>query len=593
MVLTKAQSETVKQNDANPFGWVRKDRPKSRPRFALRFRIVIILLLVSMLPVVLLGIGSWIVFGRVLMERSMQLQHVAIERHAASIDLYLQERLRILETVARSHSLEEFSRPDTLPKVARVFNASYPNAFVDFGVINSKGEHIAYQGPYALKDRNYQKSGWFITTMSEGSYVSDIFLGYRKIPHLIIAIKRNEENRSWILRATINSGKFDSLVHTGRMGKSANIFIINSRGLYQTQSRRDQVLSRSSAPFLKPQLGVVDQELNVAGEKVVQSATWLNHNRWMLVVQQSKDEIMSALHEAVIWGFLVILIAVALVGTTTVLATSHLTNRIKRALQQRDELHRDLVRSAKLASLGELATGMAHEINNPLAILRVEQTNIADQIDDARLSDEVRQSLLKSTERCKRQIDRCGGITAKMLQFGRKRPTTPEVVDIRPIIQDTIGMLEKQAHIRNISIRIDVHEALPKLYLDTVELEQVLINLINNAFYAIDDQGLISVKAYQSGPVVKLEVEDNGKGIEKDNLEKVFLPFFTTKPIGEGTGMGLSVCYGIVRSWGGNLTVDSEIGKGTMFTIWLPIERAQMPVTTDVTKNHRLSEVAI
>jgi two-component system NtrC family sensor kinase len=512
----------------------------------------------------------------------MQLQSVAVERHAAAIDLYLQERLRILETVARSYSLEELSQEKTLQNIYRVFGKSYPNAFVDIGVIDQQGYHLAYYGPYPLKHINYRHSEWFKMVMSNGSYVSDVFLGYRKVPHLIIAIKRNENNRRWILRATINSRNFDTLVQTGHMDRSTVVFIINRKGLYQTTSPLGDVLTSSPIVSPKPHQGVSNNELMVNGIKTIRSTIWLNNNRWMMVVQQNKDQILAALYRAVAWGALVILIAVGLVVITTVIATSHLTNRIKLALQQRDELYRNLLRTAKLASLGELATGMAHEINNPLAILRAEQTNIEDQIAEANLSEETRKALMKSTERCKRQIDRCGGITAKMLQFGRTSASSPQRVRIAPIIQDIISMLNKQATIRNIALRLNLEKGLPDVYVDPNEFEQVLINLINNAFYAINDGGVITVTAAFCVKEIEIRVADNGKGIEKENLEKVFLPFFTTKPVGEGTGMGLSVCYGIVRGWGGTITADSEVGHGSVFTISLPVKTEQTETFTDV-----------
>ncbi len=555
----------------NPLGWIRERKEKLQPRFALRFRIVFVLLSVSLLPVFLLGIGSWAVFGRLLLNRSMQLQSVAVERHAAAIDIYLQERLRVLDTVARSYSLEDLSKEKTLQHIYRVFSKSYPNAFVDIGVIDQHGYHLSYYGPYSLKNKNYRYSEWFKMVMSNGSYVSDVFLGYRKVPHLIIATKIDDNNESWILRATINSHNFDTLVRKGHMDQSTVVFIINRKGLFQISSSLGDVLTPSPIVSPKPHENVSNFELVVDGTKTIRSTIWLNNNRWMMVVQQNKDQILASLYRAIAWGALVILIAVGVVVVTTVIATSHLTNRIGRALQQRDELHRNLLRSAKLASLGELSTGMAHEINNPLAVLRAEQTNIEDQIAIADLTDEARGALMKSTERCKRQIDRCGGITSKMLQFGRKSASSPQRVQIASIIQDTINILNKQALIRNIDMKVNLEEQLPDAYVDPNEFEQVLINLINNAFYAIKDRGVIIVSAAFNGKEIDIRVADNGKGIDKDNLENVFLPFFTTKPVGEGTGMGLSVCYGIVRGWGGTISVDSAVGQGSVFTILLPV----------------------
>jgi two-component system NtrC family sensor kinase len=255
----------------------------------------------------------------------------------------------------------------------------------------------------------------------------------------------------------------------------------------------------------------------------------------------------------------------------TVISTVHLTGRIDRATAERDQVHRDLLRSGKLASLGELATGLAHEINNPLAIISAEQTNIADQVEELVITAEAREGVLASVARCKRQIARCSGITSKMLQFGRKTEARPVPTAIGPLVAEAVELMRRQAAVRNIDLTLDLEDDLPRAVVDGTELEQVLINLIKNGMEAIDGRGSINVDVGHLGAELLVAVSDNGSGIALEDMDRVFQPFFTTKPVGQGTGMGLAVCYGIVRGWGGTISVESAPGHGTTMTVHLPV----------------------
>lgn len=567
----KAEEEHLRQKEGPAFTWLSGGTRRPRIAGATRWRIVAILLVVSLLPLALVGIGAWVVFGNLLIERSLELQRAVVQSHAAAIDRYLQERLRVLEAIARTNTLEAMAREEGLRRLLAILNTSFPDAFIDIGVIDRQGRHLAYVGPYDLIGRNYRRTEWFRVVMAEGSYVSDVFSGFRRIPHCVIAVKRQEGEEEWILRATIDSQSFNMIVRTGKIGRTGDAFIVNAAGKYQTPPRSGRILDRSPINALLPHQGVRERRVELKGKAMIQSDAWLNENRWMLVVQQYEDEIMAPVNQAASWGAVFVLAAVGLVVGTTFLATWDLTSRIDRANRQRDELYRDLLRSAKLASLGELATGLAHEINNPLAIISSEQTNIADQIADLDIDVSLRDGLLKSVDRCQRQVKRCGGITGKMLQFGRKSEERLRLTDIGPLLKETVRLLEQQARVRNIDLCLDLEPGLPRLYLDGNELEQVLVNLINNAMYAIRKGGAISVAARRSDGEVLLKVEDSGCGIPARDIDRVFQPFFTTKPLGHGTGLGLSVCFGIVRGWGGTMEVRSEEGRGTTMTVRLPV----------------------
>ena len=257
----------------------------------------------------------------------------------------------------------------------------------------------------------------------------------------------------------------------------------------------------------------------------------------------------------------------------TFFATRHLTRQIEKTTAEREELSRAFVRSAKLASIGELTTGLAHEINNPLAIISAEQTNISDLIKEPDSNPEKLEQIINSVKRCQAQVIRCAGITQKLLQFGRSQEPKLEQTDIAPRLAETVNLMYRHAKVRNIDIITEVQENLPKVLLDPVELEQVLVNLINNSIDAMVDGGRILMKSYRDDNNVIIDIIDNGQGIPTDMLDRIFEPFFTTKPVGKGTGLGLSVCYGIVRSWGGSIEAMSAEGKGTTMRISIPVRQ--------------------
>lgn len=557
----------------NSFGFS-SPRP-TRRQLGLRWRIVALLLLVSLLPLGLVGVGSWVVFGRLAVNRTMELQRSLVRAHAAAIDLYLEERLRALEVVARRNSRDDLARENgaRLRQLFQALSVTYPGAFVDLGVIDADGAHLAYVGPHDLGGLNYAGAGWFRAVQERGGYVSDVFLGYRRVPHCVVAVKgRARPTRSWILRATINSETFHALVRAHRVGRTGEAFIVDARGRYQTPPQAGQVLEQSPlAPAVHA--GVMERTVGPSGRRKLRVTTWINDRRWMLVVQQDEAEVRAPVNRATAWGALFIALALVLVAAATVFATWHLTGRIDRATRQRDELHRDLLRSAKLASLGELATGLAHEINNPLAVISADQTNIADQIARFELRAEDRERLMRSVARCQRQVERCSAITSKMLQFGRSDSLRPVPCDLEPLLRETAALLERQAKVQNIDLLLEVEAELPRVVVDPTELEQVVVNLVRNAMDAIRDAGAITVSARRDDGAVALAVADTGSGIPPEDLDRVFQPFFTTKPVGQGTGLGLSVCYGIVRGWGGTIEAASEPGAGTTMTIHLPIPR--------------------
>ncbi len=235
-----------------------------------------------------------------------------------------------------------------------------------------------------------------------------------------------------------------------------------------------------------------------------------------------------------------------------------------------------LLQTQKLAAMGELAAGVAHEVNNPLAIIRQEAEWIGQLLRTAEMPEgpqvsEIRDSLREIVQ----QVDRARDITLNLLNLARKREPVIQQVDLNRVIRDMAALVEKEAKERNIQVINQLQADLPLLYSDGPLLRQVILNLLNNAWQALEREGSITIAtSLVEDQLVRITITDTGGGIPPEYLGRIFDPFFTTRPPGSGTGLGLAISQGIIHNLGGEITVASRVGEGTTFTITLPVRPA-------------------
>jgi len=235
-------------------------------------------------------------------------------------------------------------------------------------------------------------------------------------------------------------------------------------------------------------------------------------------------------------------------------------------IEKRHLMEAQIAQADKLASIGELSSGVAHEINNPLGIiLGYSQLLLRNEGKDSPLYPD-----LKTIEK---QVKNCKTIVEDLLRFARTSPPSKEKNDIHQLIEDVLGFLQHHFNPDKIKIIKNYDTTIAPILLDEKRIKQVIMNLVMNARHAIGDSGTIAVatRAHPHRHKVSIVLKDTGYGIEKKHLPRIFDPFFTTKPTGEGTGLGLSVSYGIIKNHGGAIRVESTPGKGSTFTIDLPV----------------------
>jgi nitrogen-specific signal transduction histidine kinase len=248
-------------------------------------------------------------------------------------------------------------------------------------------------------------------------------------------------------------------------------------------------------------------------------------------------------------------------------------NRFAEAESEKEMMNRQIIESGKLASVGELAAGIAHEINNPVAIMVQEAGWIEDLLEEEEFKEgENLEEFKRALKQVNTQGQRCKDITHKLLSFARKTEPQIEKVQINETIEEIVAITDMAAYTK-VSMNAQLGKNLPPINGSQTEVQQVLLNLINNALYALEkDGGKIDITSRLEAQHVLVIVEDNGPGIPEANLDRIFDPFFTTKPVGKGSGLGLSICFGIINKMGGEIDVHSIVGEGTRFEIRFPLK---------------------
>ncbi|EEZ7851028.1 two-component system sensor histidine kinase ZraS [Escherichia coli] len=255
---------------------------------------------------------------------------------------------------------------------------------------------------------------------------------------------------------------------------------------------------------------------------------------------------------------LIILFALATVLLASVLSFFW----YRRYLRSRQLLQDEMKRKEKLVALGHLAAGVAHEIRNPLSSIKGLAKYFAERAPAGGEAHQLAQVMAK-------EADRLNRVVSELLELVKPTHLSLQAVDLNTLINHSLQLVSQDANSREIQLRFTANDTLPEIQADPDRLTQVLLNLYLNAIQAIGQHGVISVTASESGTGVKISVTDSGKGIVADQLEAIFTPYFTTKA--EGTGLGLAVVHNIVEQHGGTIQVASQEGKGSTFTLWLPV----------------------
>jgi len=497
-----------------------------------------------------------------------------IENAKNSIEYFVDVKISALRFLAAGHRYDQLSDQQLLARIFAEFKREF-GAVVDLGLIDKNGIQQSYTGPYNLLGKDYANQEWFHKAVTRGIYVSDVFLGYRRLPHFAIAVKKEEPDKDtfWILRATIDMETLNRLLSSIKLGKDDDAFIMNHSGTLQTPSQHHgDVLEQYALPTFLRQRGTTILDIEEKdGRPFVFGYAFINDSSWILgVVEKSGTRSKIA---AVFRVEYIVLLAV-IVGLTLIVAfrmVHVMVNWIRECDQRREEALREAEHTAKLASVGRLAAGVSHEINNPLAIINEKAGLMKDIL--TLTDDKVdKEKFLSSVNGILNSVKRARTITHQLLGFARRMDVTPEVLNINDIIREVLGFLEKETLFREVQINQNLLKDLPRIKSNRSRLQQVFLNILNNAIDALDAGGTLEISTnIKDADTIRIIFQDYGHGIDAEALKHVFDPFFTTKGKEKGTGLGLFISYGIIKKLGGHIMVESQVNKGTTFTIEMPI----------------------
>jgi len=544
----------------------------------LRLRFRIGLLMSFMVPLAALSVYFHFQFNFTLKETAKLNLTVISESQRNTVDLFLQER--VVNIFSLFHS-QEFSLTPSRQTMQNYLQnlRRVSDAFIDVGFLDAGGIQIGYAGPFPyLQDKDYASEKWFTNLMHQDRdhIISDIYLGFRNKPHFTIAVRQLIDGKPYVMRSTLDPDKFYMFLRTINQGKGVDSALINNEGSYQLVDPDRGGLSGLSDFIPSNITGSGVHEIKKNGDSILAAYAWLKEVPWALIVREPLNIAHAQIYQArriIIFGSVLIIVAIAMAIWFT---TGRLIKKAQTGAEKHEELQLQFLHASKLASVGELATGVAHEINNPLAIIMASSGVIRDMLDPEFDLEGSPENIRKELDNVDAAILRAGGITRQLLDYGRKHPPQPVPCNLNQILDEVMGgFKEREFEVANIEIIRNYSPDLPKILVDPDQIRQVFLNLINNAGDAITGSGTITISTASDEKGIRVTVTDSGCGMTFDQKKKIFTPFFTNKEAGKGTGLGLSVSLSIVKSMDGLIDVQSLPGAGSAFTVLLPIAKTE------------------
>lgn len=536
----------------------------------LRRNMIILMILVTVLPLLLMAAINYHQYKTALQEEIANPIRVLVNKTKHSFELFMAERLSAVSFIGSAYSFEQLADENTLNRIFRVMKQEF-RGFVDLGLIDDTGTQVSYAGPYELKGKNYAEQSWLHEVRVRGTYVSDVFMGFRMFPHIVMAIqRRTDSGKTWVLRATIDTDKFKELIASMGLDPKSDAFLLNKSGVLQTPSKfYGGVLENFPLP-LPPE----SYEANIVEEKdhgreVLLAYTYFVHTPYILAVVRPRGEVLRAWYTMKSELFFLFIVSVLVIFMVVFKLVDVLVMRMQQCDEKREAAFREMQHTHKLSSIGRLAAGVAHEVNNPMAIIN-EKAGLMRDLIEFKPDFPEKERFLSLVDAILQSVQRCRSITHRLLGFARRMEVQVEVLDLNDILKETLSFLEKEALYRNIQVRMNLAPDLPRIASDRGQLQQVFLNLLNNAFAAVEDGGMITITTWEHDlDTNAVSVQDNGCGMSEETLKHIFEPFFTTKK-GTGTGLGLPITYGIVKRLGGEIDVQTREGSGTTVTVYLP-----------------------
>ncbi len=553
----------------------------------------VILTVLVLVPLTIITLLSHYQYKQLLQQKELDQLFLNLEQAQSTLEEFVAELQSVIKFVARDDHYLELLNPKELQDLFVRLQSEYPG-FVDIEVIDSRGMQKSYFGPYQLEGHKYTDQTWYKEVMLRGVYISNVFTGFRHVPHFVIAVSRKhpQQDASWVLRVTIDGQTLQNYVDTISTTYADDIFLVDQSFTAQTRPQKYGKISEKSilydigdAEELNFKKRVVERYMMVQkasdmvivqksfeGQQILQGVSDLANAPWKLVMVKEQYLYADAWFSFKL-RLTTIFLSCTIVAVFVIVELGEaITNHLRESDMKREQFLVEAEQPNKLASIGRLAAGVAHEINNPLAIINQKTGLVQDFME---MSDDFayKEAMGDALDGIQNSVERCKQITHRLLGFARQTDVKKtEEVEINVVVREVVDFLAKEASYNQIRMDFDLDPDISKIYSDHGQLLQIFLNITNNAIDAIGDHGQITLSSRQLDPeTIQVSIVDDGPGMSAEVKQHIFDPFFTTKETGKGTGLGLSITYGLVKKFGGTINVISEIDKGTTFEITLPV----------------------
>ena len=507
--------------------------------------------------------------------RDLLWETAALAKGAAiDIEIFFDQYLSTLRVISSQYPVENLKKDDILKTVLK--NLKKTNIrFSSLNIIDKNGYIISCCGS------NDYFSEHQLIDLKEFNQEQDHFIG-RLITksgkiHFIVSLRLAQHNgNSFFLAGIIDSRSTDVFLKKLKLKDIVDIYILDKNKTLLTTSAyfgrpgskiklQHSSISPSSKVVANPNKTKKGGDFLFSGISKVGNT---NMRLGILLSNHSFETFMASIRSNIV---IMASLSVLFVSIAVLLLVTYVVQVLYRADKVRQVYLAKAARSSKMASIGQLAAGVAHEINNPLAIINEKAgllqdlfTFLEEYKNDTRITSTVA-SIIDA-------VERAGIITHRLLGFARKTDSSVQAINVNETVQEVLGFVQKEAEYKSIHINVHIPQHLPEIITDRGKLQQILINLVNNAIAALDEDGTLTIRARNNfqNENIEIVVQDNGCGISREHQKKIFEPFFTTKTKIGGTGLGLALTYGLIRDLHGTLELESSAGVGTTFTITLP-----------------------
>jgi two-component system, NtrC family, sensor kinase len=542
---------------------------------SLAYKMFLATFTVAVIPLLILGAVARHYFISSYKVEVLQRLNAVVQKGQARLEGLIEARIDALRVLSSNVPSTQIGAKSTFAGNLSGLQPVFGDTLQSIALLDAGGRQIAWAGSAGTPAPDSAHSTLPLKSGEARPYVTDVAQDGQKGKSFLIAVPVERDRDRWTILAAMHPDALTRVLADLDLGGSARIFIVSRQGEVQSVFPSGTTLPRgvwTESRGLRRDSSAPDAIEDSDGSNV-SVRTGIKHTEWTLLLVEDQNQAYSAIYGARRSSIAAVLVGAIGLALVAVVVSRRLAHHVAQIDQEKQLINEQLMKTAKLASLGEMAAGIAHEINNPLAVIVHEAGWMQDLLADG--EEEIRENIPEfqaALDRIQVHGKRCGNITHRLLSFARPIDRRAESVKLNALVQNVVELYSHGAQVGDVTLRVKLAADLPEVDVSPSEVEQVLVNLINNSLDAIGRAaGTIVITTRLQGHYVVVDLSDSGPGIAKEHLTRIFDPFFTTKPVGKGTGLGLAICYGIMKKMRGDVTVMSEMGKGTTFHLFFPL----------------------